>query len=129
MFVCSNDSVWSIPHNISQLSVPRHMHRVSFRKKKSSKNVDSTPKEGAAATPTEKAADDAREPEVSFGCMLYCCCMYMLPIICATFRYVCYILLTLPALIFTKLITHRPRKHQFHPVHHKWKIFPTYLRP
>lgn len=38
---------------------------VSFRKKKSSKNVDSTPKEGAAATPTEKAADDAREPETT----------------------------------------------------------------
>ena len=47
-------------------------HRVSFRKKKSSKNVESTPKEGAAATPTEKAADDAREPEVSSFALYIC---------------------------------------------------------
>jgi hypothetical protein len=41
---------------------------VSFRKKKSSKNVDTTtPKaaEGTAPPPSEKAADDAREPETT----------------------------------------------------------------
>lgn len=46
---------------------------MSFRKKKSSKNDTTTPKgaEGTSPSPTEKGADDAREPEVRLSAAGY----------------------------------------------------------
>ena len=86
--------------------------RVSFRKKKSSKNADATTPKGAEAAPSpaEKAIDDAREPDVSFY-----------P---STFSAYCFSI----SLSHHKFILNRPPKPLFHLALLKWKTSQTYSK-